>query len=143
MEHTLRLFSCLRCHSQVVICSRCDRGQIYCDPICSNTARLQSRQAAEKRYQHTLKGRMKHALRQRRYRARLKEIVTDHSSSSPAHDDLLQTVKNKAKKAVISHGDNSKRCCFCKKIVSPWLRQGFLRHHHPSSSRDLSYFRPP
>jgi hypothetical protein len=35
---------------------------------------------AKKRYQNTFKGKMKHALRQKRYRARLKEKVTDQGS---------------------------------------------------------------
>lgn len=143
MEHTPRLFSCIRCHSQVVICSHCDRGQIYCGPQCSASARAQSCRAAEKRYQLTPGGKMKHALRQRRYRARLKEKVTDHSSHSPAQNALLQPVKNKAKEAVMSHGYINRHCCFCQKTVSSWFRNGFLRHHESLSTRDLSYFRPP
>jgi hypothetical protein len=30
METDARLFNCARCHRQVVICSRCDRGNLYC-----------------------------------------------------------------------------------------------------------------
>lgn len=143
MEHASRLFSCLRCHAQVVICTHCDRGQIYCGPECSITARVKSCRAAEKRYQLTLKGKTKHALRQKRYRARLAEKVTDHSSHTPAQDGLLKTVKNKTNVAVIKHGDINMRCCFCKKPVSLWLRSGFLRHYASLSSQDLSYFKPP
>jgi hypothetical protein len=143
MKHTPRLFSCLRCHAQVVICTHCDRGQIYCGDECANVARLQSKRAAEKRYQLTLKGRMKHALRQRRYRERLKKMVTDHSSHSPDQNGLLQTVKNKAKKAVVNHRDLNRRCCFCKKSVPSWFRNGFLRHHASISVRDLPCWRPP
>ena len=143
MEHTPRLFSCLRCHAQVVICSHCDRGQIYCGSQCSAAARLQSCRAAEKRYQLTPGGKMRHALRQRRYRARLREKVTDHSSHSPAQNALLPQVKNKAKEAVMNHGGRQPRCYFCKKSVSSLFRSGFLRHHAPRSSLNLFYLRPP
>lgn len=143
MEHTPRLFSCARCHTQTVICSYCDRGQIYCGSGCSKAARLLSCRSAERRYQRTPGGKMKHALRQRRYRARLRTKVTDHSSKTPAQNGLLQPVKNKAKEAVMSHGDIDRRCCFCKKTVPPWFRNGFLRHHEPLSVQYLSCFRPP
>lgn len=143
MEHTSRLFYCLRCHIQVVICSYCDRGQIYCGKECSRIARLQSCQAAEKRYQNTPAGRMKHALRQRRYRERLKIKVTDHSSTAPAQNALLESVKNKAKEVVMMHVGFNQRCCFCRQSVSPWFRNGFLRHEASKFSRDLPYLRPP
>lgn len=143
MKHTPRLFSCMRCHAQTLVCSHCDRGQIYCDPTCAHAARVQSCRSAEKRYQLTPGGKMKHALRQRRYRARLEKIVTDHSSHSPTSNGLLKTVKNKAVKADMSQGDDNKRCCFCKKPVSSWIRNGFLRYHASLSSRDLPCFRPP
>lgn len=143
MKHTSRLFSCMRCHTQMVICSHCDRGQIYCGSACSQAARIESCRKAEKRYQHTPGGKMNHALRQRRYRARCQEKVTDHSSNTPAQNALLHPVKNKAKTAVMSHVSFDSRCCFCKKSVPPWFRSGFLRHHATRSLRDLSYLRPP
>jgi hypothetical protein len=143
MKHTPRLFYCMRCHAQTLVCSHCDRGQIYCGSECAFAARIQSCRSAEKRYQLTPGGKMKHALRQRRYRARLRKKVTDHSSSSPAQNGLLQSVKNESMKADMSHGDSNRRCFFCKKTVSSWFRSGFLRHHASLSSRDLSYLRPP
>ncbi len=143
MEPTSRLFSCSRCHIQTVICSHCDRGQIYCSSTCSKASRLQSCRSAERRYQHTPGGKINHALRQKRYRARLRIKVTDHGYIAPAQDGLLHQVKNKAKKSVLMHVDFNKQCCFCKKIVPPWFRQGFLRHHAKLSARDLPYWRPP
>ncbi len=143
MKHTPRLFHCMRCHAQVTICSHCDRGQIYCGAECSAVSRLQSKRAAEKRYQLTPAGRMKHALRQRRYRERLKKIVTDHSSHSLTQNVLLQPVENRANEAVINQDNLTKRCGFCKKHVSSWLRNGFLRHDSRISVRDLPYLRPP
>ncbi len=143
MKHTPRLFSCMLCHAQTLVCPHCDRGQIYCGSECARIARIQSCRLAEKRYQLTPGGKMKHAMRQRRYRARLRKKVTDHSSQSPAQNALLHSVKNKAEEAGLSHDDFNRRCCFCKKTVSSWFRSGFLRHHATLSSRDLSYLRPP
>jgi len=31
--------SCARCRAQVLLCSRCDRGQRYCSQACSFAAR--------------------------------------------------------------------------------------------------------
>ena len=42
MQSSARLFNCARCRCQVVICSHCDRGNIYCGKRCSETARRQS-----------------------------------------------------------------------------------------------------
>ena len=39
MEPTGRFFLCERCRAQVLICSGCDRGQIYCTEACSAAAR--------------------------------------------------------------------------------------------------------
>lgn len=77
MKHSLRLYSCTFCHTQVLICSNCDRGQIYCASTCALTARKKSCKQANRRYQKTFKGKMNNALRQRRFRQRSKKIVTD------------------------------------------------------------------
>ncbi len=62
MELSSRLFNCVGCCAQTVVCSDCDRGQIYCSIFCSQTARLASHRTAEERYQQSFKGRMNHAL---------------------------------------------------------------------------------
>ncbi|WP_300328104.1 hypothetical protein, partial [Accumulibacter sp.] len=84
MEATGRLFLCHHCRTQVVVCSRCDRGQIY----CAEAARRASLQAAGRRYQKSRNGRLKHAERTRRYRLR-QQKVTHQGSMPPAPDDLL------------------------------------------------------
>lgn len=143
MKHSSRLYYCTLCHAQAVICSSCDRGQIYCNDTCSKTARLKSCREAEKRYQLTPGGRHKHAARQKCYRMRQKEKVTDHSSSTPAHNGLLDSVKNKTKEVDVGQDSRVTRCCICKKPVSSWLRSGFLRYYSTQSAIDLSYLRPP
>ncbi len=57
MQSSARLFNCARCRCHVVICSHCDRGNIYCGKRCSETARRQSQREASGRYQRTRRGR--------------------------------------------------------------------------------------
>ncbi len=74
MKLTPRLFLCALCYEQVIICTRCDRGNIYCSFSCSFTARKNSLREAGVRYQRSHKGRLNHALRQRHYMQRLREF---------------------------------------------------------------------
>jgi len=41
-----RFFLCVRCRVQVLICSCCDRGQIYCADGCAQIARRERQRAA-------------------------------------------------------------------------------------------------
>jgi DNA-binding MarR family transcriptional regulator len=66
---TARLFLCVRCQAQVLVCSHCDRGQIYCAQGCAQTARRDAQRAAGRRYQASRRGRVNHAARAGRYRA--------------------------------------------------------------------------
>src|SRR5205085_1819849 len=95
MKPIPRLYLCLLCCAQVVICSHCDRGQIYCGSICAKAARTKSCREAAKRYQLSPKGKRSNALRQRRYRERKIKKVTDHGSHPPTQNGLLKSVKNK------------------------------------------------
>src|SRR5215207_3704474 len=143
MKHTPRLYYCLLCHAQAVICSHCDRGQIYCSDTCSKIARVKSCREANKRYQLKPNGKRQHALRQKRYRMRQKEKVTDHGSISLSLNVLLESVKNKTKEVDVDQDSMLKRCCICKKPVSSWFRNGFIRYYTSQSSKNLSYLRPP
>ena len=89
-----RLFLCARCRRQVLICSRCDRGQHYCGARCGGLARRESLRGAGRRYQHSRRGRHCHAERQRRYRRRCREgacthKVTHHGSAGAPCDAEL------------------------------------------------------
>jgi hypothetical protein len=123
MEYSARIFNCARCHSQVIICSCCDRGNIYCGPICSQKSRKESHSAADKRYQDTYRGRLNHANRQKRYRERKQEIVTDHSSHEIRTNDLLPLVINEDLKII--HSDKL-RCHFCGYSCNRLLRNSPL-----------------
>lgn len=130
-----RLFNCVRCHAQVIICSHCDRGNIYCESMCSKQARVQNHKISNQKYQKTLKGKQKHAERQRRYRERQKQKVTDQGSPGLPPNDLLPNVPNEEKERV----REPIGCHFCEEAVSPLLRNGYLRHKS-HQTRDSSYW---
>lgn len=135
MDKTARLFNCVRCHRQVVICSDCDRGNIYCGSECSQAARLLSVRAAGCRYQNSRKGRLNHAKRQACYRIHKAEetkIVTHHSSQDLVIDDLLSPEPDIEQKRALG-------CCcnFCKRGPFHYVRFDFLQNL-PSESTKYS-----
>ena len=98
-----RRFVCARCRVSVLVCSRCDRGQIYCPTGCAALVRRQSQHEAGRRYQRSRPGRFKHAARTRRWRERralmavpvapaaiaTSQSVTHQGSPTPASDAVL------------------------------------------------------
>lgn len=66
---------CNQCSSSFHICKKCYRGQTYCSSACSTIGYSHRRKQAQNSYQKTRRARIKHALRQQKYRAR-SEIVT-------------------------------------------------------------------
>jgi len=129
-----RLYSCVRCHCQVIICSTCDRGNIYCGPICSYIARVAKHRHADSVYQKTSRGKQKHAQRQRRYRMRKKNKVTDQGSVHLPSNDLLPSKP----KEHMARKTETLQCNFCDKPVLVFLRHGFLRHHKSEQTRHFS-----
>ena len=137
MKKSAREFNCARCHKQVVICSPCDRGNIYCGRDCSRRSRALNHRIANQIYQKTLNGRQKHAQRQHRYRQREKEKrqkVTDQGSNDLPPNDLLTCVPGEEKSQEIKQ----LYCHFCRNAVSTFLRNGYLRHHQEDKQRDSS-----
>lgn len=125
MEPVARLYLCVRCQCQVMICSDCDRGNIYCGPVCSRAARACSRRRTAHVYQKSLRGRHQHAERQRRYRQRQTEKVTHQGSLNESFTDLLpHEPVNEAEKpsTMLTH------CHFCGKSCSSFVRRLFLEH---------------
>ncbi len=94
-EPVARRFLCARCRAPVLVCSVCDRGQIYCASGCSALARRQSQRAAAQRYQRTRSGRFMHAARTRRWRERqavlasVAQSVTHQGSQLAPPDAVL------------------------------------------------------
>ena len=64
------------------ICRRCDRGQIYRSPPCSDAARKEKHRKAQAKYQDSAKGRRRRAAREwarrERLRVRAENKVADH-----------------------------------------------------------------
>jgi hypothetical protein len=84
-DATARFYLCARCRVQVLICSCCDHGNIYCERGCAAESRRTRQRAAGQRYQRSLRGRRNHAARARRYRAQQNK-VTHHGSPAPPPD---------------------------------------------------------
>ena len=136
MEPTPRLFLCIRCHAQVFLCSWCDHGQIYCGRVCAFFARQKSLRLARSRYQKTFNGRRNHAACQARYRARPQKKVTDHASPPVVQNVPMKSLENKTEKTENEQIQPELTCCFCKKTVSDWIRNDFLRRRsHKKTTR--------
>ncbi len=105
-DEPARRFLCARCRAPALVCSHCDRGQIYCATGCAQVVRQQSQRDAGRRYQSSLRGRFKHAARTRRWRERQAlltapvarsamaspQSVTHQGSPLPASDAVLVAV---------------------------------------------------
>jgi len=125
MQPTGRLFVCARCRAQVIICRRCDRGQIYCNDGCSQRSRQTNLREAARRYQRSRRGRMAHAQRMRRYRDR-RNKVTHHGSAVSAANALLPVTPTMS--ASTSATVPPVSCHFCRRACSAFVRLGPLRH---------------
>lgn len=128
MENAARLYNCARCHRQVMICSGCDRGNIYCHEGCAQAARRVSLQAAGWRYQQTRHGRHKHAERQRRYRAARQKVTHQGSPDPSPHDPLPPVPKRPDGRRDVDGAPMMApmRCHFCGRECGPFLRIGPL-----------------
>ena len=117
----------------MIVCTHCDRGNIYCGSSCATQSRIQNHRIANQIYQKTFRGKQKHSARQRHYRLRQKQKVTDQGSAPVSQNDLLPVTENGAKKIVpaLMH------CHFCGKIVSPYLRNGYLRYYTQDKKNNL------
>jgi hypothetical protein len=80
---SLRFVICVRpdCRHVFYLCRVCDRGDRYCSRAYAQRARRATLHDAGRRYQHRWRGRLHHAARQARYRAR-HETVTHQTSPS-------------------------------------------------------------
>ena len=123
-EASCRMLLCGRCRSQVLVCRRCDRGQVYCAGTCAQQARRHHQREARRRYQATPCGRSMHADRNRRYRVRQRS-VTDQGPLKEHEAGLLPGVE--------AHGPVSEqspsrspsrdwRCHFCRQAASAFVR---------------------
>jgi hypothetical protein len=125
-----RLFICAECRVQALICSCCDRGQIYCAGDCRRLVRRRRQRAAGARYQGSHRGRRAHAERASRYRAR-REKVTHHGSPRSAPGGCLPSGSRKIASGATISGRwpwRAAPCChWCGRQCAVLVRQGFLR----------------
>ncbi len=122
MEPPGRYYLCARCRIAVLVCSRCDRGQRYCAGSCAKKTRTERQREAGKRYQQSLKGRIKHAKRQSNYRARQKK-VTHQGSPFFVSGDLLPPIPTLHKKITSQLPGH---CHFCGRPLAEFVRNDFL-----------------
>jgi hypothetical protein len=141
MQESIRRFFCAGCRVEAYTCTHCDRGQRYCTRQCARAARCRSQREANRRYQGSQRGRLRHAERARRYRERRKN-VTDHGLLPiAAHDELdvsaaeaksrpsaVQSIpSDPAALTTVRSGAGAVRCSFCCRWCEPWIRHGPLR----------------
>jgi hypothetical protein len=125
-----RLFLCVNCRAQTVICSACDRGQRYCSPECAAHVRSARVREAGRRYQHSERGRATHAERMRRCRAKQADVThqgpiipTARELSAPAAKPSITPASKTMAKATVEQP----RCHSCGCPCSAFVRLGFLR----------------
>jgi len=129
MREDYRLYTCGRCRALVSVCSRCDRGQVYCGRECSTRARQASLREAGRRHQSTPRGRQLHAARQARYLMRVGAKMTHQCSPEtscaptlpPAALLRLGTSRCRAAEP------ETVRCGFCGSPCRPYGRWSFRR----------------
>lgn len=152
VDRSARLFLCVRCRQQVVLCSHCDHGQVYCSPVCSLAARREHRRHSAQRYQGSRRGRLKHAARTACWRRRQRALcvagtevgvnkVTHQGCPPKSHDALLlacetttacETIGLTSSAAAVVPAQSAtvtwttSRCRLCGGAVLPHIRQGWL-----------------
>jgi hypothetical protein len=128
-----RLYLCARCHDQVLICSCCDHGNIYCAKGCAEEARRSAQREAGRRYQSSRRGRCNHAKRARGYRARQKKVTHQGSLLQPADDlipegtALTPSTPTPQRSPPDLPRRSPWRCHWCGRRCLPFVRTGFLR----------------
>ena len=127
MLPSARMFHCARCHCQVMVCRRCDRGQVYCPGGCAEQARTASMRRAGKRYRATRGARHANADRQRRFRARQREKVTHHGSAGRERLAVLHRARKNPRPLLHQRTDTAIFCHVCLRECDPFVRRDFLR----------------
>lgn len=123
---TARLFLCTHCRQQVIICRRCDRGQIYCGPNCALEVRRRNQREARRRYQATDRGRRMHADRSRTHRARGRR-VTDQGPTSSRQPETPRAAAMAAQRPATIAAKQVIACCRCGNSVSDRVRLSPIR----------------
>lgn len=135
MEDSFRLFNCARCHRQVCLCPRCDRGNVYCSKLCFYLSLLERQAEAGRRYQTSPQGRRMHAARMARYRERQRsEQKVTHQGSPPPQPPATPALETEEEPR---DGVGVVRCDVCGRLCLPFARLGPLRVRRRVRLRDL------
>jgi hypothetical protein len=121
-----RLFLCNHCRQQVIICRRCDRGQLYCSPDCALEVRRRNQHDARRRYQATDRGRRMHADRSRKYRARGSR-VTDQGPTFSPQPETARAAAMATQPPVMIAARRITACDLCGNPVSDMVRLSPIR----------------
>ena len=152
VDRPARLFLCAGCRIQVVLCSRCDRGNRYCSRTCWRQTHDLARREAACRYQRSRGGRLRHAARSQRWRQRTALRGADgHGIHITDHADVDADARHKvthqgsppwvaaaplaactpdiasttaAPSAEPPASPAVRHCRRCGAVQSEWLRQG-------------------
>jgi hypothetical protein len=145
-QETIRRFLCACCRVAAVLCTSCDRGQRYCSVDCARSARRQSQREADRRYQRSPRGCLKHAERSRRYRLR-RSVVTEQGSILSTERDVSRASEPAEASVPVSSAETETRpvseaaagkleCCFCHRWCAPWVRHAPLRRRVSGPRRE-------
>jgi hypothetical protein len=150
-QETVRRFLCACCRIAVYLCTACDRGQRYCSADCARSARRQSQREADRRYQRSPRGRLKHAERSRCYRLRRSVVTEQGSILSPEHDVSRGSEPNEAlvpvlpveteTRPVSKAAPDKLECRLCRRWCAPWVRHAPLRRRVAGPRRESERFR--
>jgi hypothetical protein len=121
-----RFFLCNHCRQQVIICRRCDRGQVYCGPDCALEVRRRNQRDARRRYQATDRGRRMHADRSRKYRAHGSR-VTDQGPTLSPQPETARAAAMKAQPPIMIAARRITACDLCGNPVSDGVRLSPIR----------------
>lgn len=130
-EPTYRLYNCAHCGVQVRICARCDHGQICCAGPCARARRRESLRRAGARYQRTLRGALCHARRQRRWRARQREVTHQGYRGGACCASVSAAITAQAKTDALpatsvpinaASAPPAGHCSFCGAPLPAWTR---------------------
>jgi len=146
-----RLFLCVGCRVQVVLCSNCDRGNRYCGRACWREVHDVARREAASRYQRSHRGRLQHAARSRRWRQGVADradaadkVTHQGSSTGVAAAPLVACTSDITSIAADPPADAPassalRRCYRCAAAQPDWLRQDFLRRGRHAMARGTGW----
>ena len=145
---TARLFLCVRCRTQALVCGHCDRGQIYCAQGCTDgSARRPARGRAALPGQPPRSGEPCGAGRSL---SRRQNNVTHQGSPPRPADDLVMASAvviasnppsaspGEVARPSPGHRSGSWSCHWCECRCPPFVRREFLRRRTGSIRRQTS-----